>query len=126
MFIIPTLILILNISIFVVSVPLLLIVWRYRNRPEVQWLITLVMAFSIISFCGLNVYIQDSFETKALFYRLRFLGFAILGQAWFFFLALTYTELKFIKSKAFLVASLLPSVITISCVLIPEANATFR
>jgi len=94
----------------------------YRRRPEVRWLILMTTSLAVISFCSLNVYIQESLQDKTLFSRLRFVGFSVLGQSWFFFLALTYTRYRFFRKTWVAVITLLPSLFTITFSLVPDWN----
>lgn len=120
MFTIPTLILILNICIFVVGILLLTTVLPYRKRPEIRWLILLTVAFSIISFCSLNVYVQESLVNKTLFSRLRFLGLGIIAQAWFFFLVLIYSRNQFFRKPWVAAVAITPSLFTITFAIVPS------
>lgn len=122
MFTFPTLILILNICIFVVGILLLTTILPYRKRPEIRWLIVLTVAFSIISFCSLNVYIQESLHNKTFFSRLRFLGLGIIAQSWFFFLVLIYSRNQFFRKSWVTALAITPSLITIVFAIVPKWN----
>lgn len=118
----PTLILSLNICIFIVGVLLLAEVFPYRRKPEIRWLIVMTISLAIISFCSLNVYIQDSLLDKAQFSRLRYIGLSLLGQSWFFFLTLTYSRNRLFRRWWVVILSLFPAVFTIVFATVPSLN----
>ncbi|MBX3020548.1 MAG: hypothetical protein KF799_02625 [Bdellovibrionales bacterium] len=116
----PTFILFLNISIFMVSILLLTKIFPFRKRAEVKWLMVMTLSLSLISFCSLNVYIQESLIAKTIYSRARFIGLAVLGQSWFFFLILTYSRYRLFARRWVIAVCLLPAVVTIGLVLNPQ------
>jgi signal transduction histidine kinase len=109
---VPTLILFLNIGIFVFGVLLLTKIAPFHRRLDVRWLMLMTAALSLISFCSLNVYIQDSLGDKALFSRLRFIGLGVLGPSWFFFLIATYSPRRLFRKTWLSLLCLLPGLLT--------------
>lgn len=109
----------LYICIFVVGIFLLLKIIPSFRRAEVKWLIVFIFAVCVISFCSLNVYVIDTFEAKVTFSRWRFIGHGVVAQAWFFFLLLTFTPLKILKSPLLVVPLVISMLITVSLAVIP-------
>ncbi|MBX2994133.1 MAG: hypothetical protein KF681_04910 [Bdellovibrionaceae bacterium] len=115
----PTLIVGLYVFIFVLGVLILIKAFPSRQRVEVRWLLLFTATIAIISFCSLNVYVQDVLANKALFSRLRLLGFSIAGQAWFFFIFHTYGRRRFFHQWWVIAASFAPAAVTWTLLLVP-------
>lgn len=89
-------------AIFVTTVILITYAFPYRRLLSVRLMMGLAASFSIISFCALNVYILESFESKVLFSRLRFLGFSLLAPTWLLFILIAFNRFSFLKNKYFI------------------------
>ena len=123
---IPTLVVGLYICIFVFGALLFGKAFSSRNRVEIRWLLIFIGVICLISFCSLNVFIQDDVSQKAFFSRLRFLGFSIMGQTWFAFLLYTYGRSpKLLVNKILNIIVLIPALVTWALVLVPEWNDFF-
>ena len=108
------------ICIFVVGISILTKILPSYRRPEIKWLIVFITSICVISFCSLNVYILDSFDAKILFSRWRFIGFAVIAQAWFFFLLQTFTNNKILRNPFFVVPVVCMMLSTVVIAIIPE------
>ncbi|MCH2533642.1 MAG: ATP-binding protein [Bdellovibrionales bacterium] len=117
---VPILILFLKICVFIVGVLLLIKVASIQQkRPEGRWLVLFVTSVCVISFFGLNVYIQESLESKEAFSRLRYVGHAIIAQAWFYFLTVAFSG-RHILCKPWVIAiSFAPSLVTVIFSIVP-------
>lgn len=107
---------------FVVGILLLSRAIQLRQAPESRWLIILTLAVSWIAFCSLNVYAQSSLEAKTYFSLLRFLGFAVLGQSWFFFLISLLRPRSIALKPLFVILAFAPAVVTWTLILVPRLN----
>src|SRR5690606_8463458 len=108
------------ICIFVVGISILTKILPSYRRSEIKWLIVFITSICVISFCSLNVYILDSFDAKVLFSRWRFIGFAVIAQAWFFFLLQTFTNNKILRNPFFVVPVVCMMLSTVVIAIIPE------
>lgn len=125
MFNFPTFLVGLFILIFILGVLVLIKAFPSRKRLEIKWLLFFTAIISFISFCSLNVYVQDALQDKIFFSRIRFLGFSLIGQAWFFFLFYTYGKRKFFYKPWVTIASFVPAIGTWAVVLNPAWNDFF-
>ncbi len=120
---IPTLVVSLYICIFIFGALLFGKAFSSRNRVEIRWLLVFIGVVCLISFCSLNVFIQDDLSQKAFFSRLRYLGFSIMGQTWFAFLLYTYgRSRKLLFNKVLNVIVLIPAMVTWALILVPAWN----
>lgn len=120
---VPTLVVSLYICIFILGALLFGKAFSSRNRVEIRWLLVFIGVVCLISFCSLNVFIQNDLSQKAFFSRLRYLGFSIMGQTWFAFLLYTYGRgQKLLFNRILNVIVLLPALVTWALVLVPDWN----
>lgn len=115
----------LYILIFILGVLVLIKAFPSRKRIEIRWLLMFTAIICFISFCSLNVYVQDTMQNKILFSRIRFLGFSLIGQTWFFFLFHTYGKRNFFHKPWIALVSLAPAIITWTVILVPQLNEFF-
>jgi len=106
-------------AIFITTVMLITYAFPYRKLLSVKLMMGLVASFSVISFCALNVYILDNFESKVLFSRLRFLGFSILAPSWLLFVATAFNRFNFLKNKFFICLLFLVPTVSVFLTLVP-------
>lgn len=125
MFSIPTLMVGLYILICILGVLVLIKAFPSRKRIEIKWLLLFTIIICFISFCSLNVYVQDVLQNKIFFSRIRFLGFSLIGQAWFFFLFHTYGKRNFFHHPWAAAVSCAPAVVTWALVLVPGWHEYF-
>ena len=114
-----TLLMVLNVAIFIVAVSLIVFVYPVRRWPLARWLIVFVGSLCLISFFSLSVYSQEAFEIKAMFSRLRFLGLAILAPSWLLFLSTSFLTWTWLQRRGVVAVLFFPALITISCTLFP-------
>ncbi|WP_415064370.1 histidine kinase N-terminal 7TM domain-containing protein [Bdellovibrio sp.] len=81
-----TLLVLLNVLIFIFGVGITAYVYPYRSIPSSKWIILFSVALSLISFSVLNIYTNHDPESSKVFVRLRFVGLSLLAPIWFLFL----------------------------------------
>lgn len=114
-----TLLMFLNVAIFIVAFSLIVFVYPVRRWPLARWLIVFVGSLCLISFFSLSVYSQESFEVKGMFSRLRFLGLAILAPSWLLFLSTSFQTWTWLQRRGVVAVLFFPALITIACTLVP-------
>lgn len=122
MFSMPTLIISFFILVFTLSLFVFVSTFRGRKQLEIKWLLTLTAAICFVTFCSLNVYVQGSLESKVMFSRLRYLGFSIVGQTFFFFLIHTFKKPGIFHKPFVIGLSFIPSLMTAIVVLSPSLS----
>lgn len=114
-----TLLMVLNVAIFIVAVSLIVFVYPVCRWPLARWLIVFVGSLCLISFFSLSVYSQESFEIKVMFSRWRFLGIAILAPSWLLFLSTSFQTWTWLQRRGVVAVLFFPALIMISCTLFP-------
>jgi len=118
----PMFMMITYVAIFIFGILLLSKITPSYRRSEIRWLMAFIAAVCIVSFCCLNVYLFNSFEAKILFSRLRYVGYALIAQTWFFFLLINFSKLKFIKSPFIVIPFIIQMAITVILTIIPQTS----
>ena len=113
---------IIYVAIFIFGILLLSKITPSYRRSEIRWLMAFIAAICIVSFCCLNVYLFNSFEAKILFSRLRYIGYALIAQTWFFFLLINFSKIKFIKSPFFVIPMIVQMGVTVIFTIIPQTS----
>lgn len=118
----------LNITIFIISVLLIIKGWAHKHLQAVQYLFIVLVSFSIISFFTLNIYSTSVFSNKVLFSRLRYLGYAFLCPASLLFVSSITGQFVFLQRKIGRSLILIPAIITslASLNLIPKEYLTMN
>ena len=119
---IATLLVTLNILIFIFAVATWIEVFPHRRLRSTRWLLLLNYCFCVISFCTLLVYVSSDFELKKEFSILRFLGLGVVGPTWLMLLSTVFQKWTWLQKKWVIGVLFLPGAITLTVTLIPQLN----
>lgn len=114
-----TLLIGINICIFIAGILLTGRTLRFWAQEPVRWMTVLIVAFCVISFFTLGVYISDSAEVMECFSRMRFVGFAVLGPSWLLFMVSTFGGFSWLRRRSAVLLLFAPSFVTMTLAVIP-------
>lgn len=119
---IATLLVLLNILIFIFAVATWIEVFPHRKLRSTRWLLLLNYCFCVISFCTLLVYVSSDFSSKKEFSIFRFLGLGIVGPTWLLLLSSVFQKWTWLQKKWVVGILFLPGLVTLTVALLPQLN----
>lgn len=119
---ISTVLTLLNLGVFIVSVALIAQVFPIRHWPLARWLVLLVAVLCVISFSTLSVYVHSDYESKVFFSRMRFIGLGLIAPSWVLFLSQSFKVWRFLSKPWLLLILFIPGVLTSGMAVLPSTQ----
>ncbi|WP_291516642.1 histidine kinase N-terminal 7TM domain-containing protein [Bdellovibrio sp. ArHS] len=116
---VSTLLILLHVLIFFVSVIVIAFIFPIRRWSLVKWLIVLLSSFCLVSFFCLSIFAHHEYDLKVLFSRLRFVGLAILAPSWLLFLSSNFQKWKWLRRREVIILLYAPALVTAICAVWP-------
>ena len=117
------LILLTQVFTIVVSVVTITYSYQYRQTRSMAFMRAATLTYIVVAFCILGVYISTDFETKVLFSRMRYFGYAFTAPLWLLFFSENFRVIPVFHKKWVAGLVLCPGFVIVAMTLVPATRS---